>query len=143
MSKSKITEGEIYSLINAHFTEQLARGNIPWHTFWKEHPKDIFGGPYSGINLWLLVHKQYPRNIFLSKTQLTSFKLTVRKREQGHSVLSLNERRGRRSVTLRKVYNIDQLQGLHERLLPHRWKNIISCNAVVILSKGCPTYPKL
>jgi antirestriction protein ArdC len=113
---------DIYSTINSHFTDQLARGKIPWHTTWKERPVDIFGAPFSGINLWLLVNNHYSRNIFLSKTQMTSFKVRVKKKEQGHIVFASSERRDKQSVSLDKVYNIDQLHGIQDWWLSHPMK---------------------
>jgi antirestriction protein ArdC len=126
MNKQKASvpnETFIFSLINSRFTDQLARGIIPWHTTWKEPPKDLFGAPFSGINLWLLVNTQYSRNIFLSKTQITSFNVTVKKKEQGHIVFASSERRGKKSFTYDRVYNIDQLEGIQDWWIPPLTKN--------------------
>jgi antirestriction protein ArdC len=145
MGKLKISSQEdSYRFINSRFTEQLARGSIPWHTTWKERPMDIFGGPYCGINLWLLLNTHYSRNIFLSKAQITSFKLAVKKKEQGHSVLAGIERRGKQSITLRKVYNMDQLQGFKEwwisPLKEHNSNIRQRCNEIV---EKMPSSPQI
>ncbi len=109
---------DIFSAINSHFTEQLARGIIPWHTFFKELPKDLDGQPFCGINIWLLANSNYSRNVYLSKPHMTMHKAMIKKGERGHIVVASKEEKEKRSVRFEKVYNVDQVYDITEEMLP-------------------------
>jgi antirestriction protein ArdC len=119
MNNKKVSApADIYSAINSHFIDQLALGIKPWHAFFKELPKDIDGQPFCGINIWLLANSCYSRNVFLSKPQMTRHKAIVKKGERGHIVVTSKEEKGKRSVKLEKVYNVDQVLDITEEMLP-------------------------
>jgi antirestriction protein ArdC len=116
--RDQFTRPDICSVIINCFTSHLAVGTIPWHTTWKEIPKDISGRPFHGINIWLLANLGYTRNVFLPWSQIKNLKAMVKRGEVSHQAVFWKQENGEDTLWIDRIYNISQVQGLKSQIIP-------------------------
>lgn len=109
---------DIKAVTTDPFVQRLAVGEIPWQTFWKEHPVDGCGRPFEGINVWLLVMLGYARNIFFTQEQLIALNAWPKKGQAGHTVVASRIKEGQRMIEYCQVFNIDQVHGIQKNNFP-------------------------
>jgi len=109
---------DVHSIVSNRFIEQLEKGIMPWHIVWNEHPQNITGWPFDHINVWLLAHLPYQRKVFLTEKQIKRYKATVKEGERGHQIVGIRHRKSTPTFHCSHVYNIEQLQGISDTLVP-------------------------
>jgi antirestriction protein ArdC len=109
---------DVHSIVTLQFIKQLENDLIPWHVAWKEHPQTINGYSMDHINVWLLAHLPYSRKVFLTSRQMNLFKLKKKRGEQGHTTVGIRHSTNRPTFYCSEVYNAEQLDGIHDDLLP-------------------------
>ncbi|OQP64751.1 hypothetical protein A3860_18505 [Niastella vici] len=108
-----------YVIVNAIFSEKLARGEIPWHASCNEYPKDIDGQLFRGVNVWLLTYLQYSRHVFLTPEQIEARNLCLKiSAKKEHFIITSIKGKKNRSLGVCEVYNVDQVEGLNTKKFP-------------------------
>jgi antirestriction protein ArdC len=141
---------DLYALVTNQIIDLLEKGIAPWQQPWIDAgiPMNLISKrPYRGINLWLLLSLNYPRNLFLTWDQLKKIGGSVKQGEHGHIVVfwkaipkkdEIDESGKPKSVTMLryyKVFNIDQCRELPENLeIPELRKDfdpVLECEAII------------
>ena len=84
---------DVYGIITARITDQLATGTVPWHRPWKSGgpagaPRNLSSGkPYRGVNVFLLSSLGYSSPYFLTYRQAVERGGHVKKGEHGAPVV--------------------------------------------------------
>jgi antirestriction protein ArdC len=109
---------DIHSIVTAQFIALLEKDIIPWHISWAEHPQFVNGWPFDHINIWLVAHLNYPRNVFLTGKQIRRLRARVKQGERGHPTVGIRHGTLRPAFYCSEVYNIQQLEGIYNDELP-------------------------
>jgi antirestriction protein ArdC len=127
---------DVYSIITARITDQLANGTVPWHRPWKSGgpagaPRNLSSGkPYRGVNVFLLSSLGYTSPYFVTYRQAVERGGHVRKGEHGAPVvfwkwLETTAPEGDGSAADRRamlryytVFNVSQCDGLDAPAVP-------------------------
>jgi antirestriction protein ArdC len=131
---------DVHSIVTTQFIEQLEKGVIPWHVTWNEHPQAMNGYPFDHINVWLLAHLPYSRKVFLTPRQMNRFKIKKKRGEKGHTTIGIRHSTNRPTFYCSEVYNPEQIDGIHDDMLPSR---ILVRNPLEKCTKLVVQMPKL
>lgn len=112
---------DVYEIVTNHFISKLEKGDIPWHTSFKDAgiPRNLLSGvPYRGVNIWLLASLGYPQNLFLTCKQIRMLGASIKRSEKGHIAVDMT--RGKKEPVLRycELFNVEQCEHIPpERLV--------------------------
>jgi antirestriction protein ArdC len=135
---------DLYATVTARIIDALEAGTAPWHCPWRRDGADArpanatTGRPYRGINVLLLnlqmMANGYASSRWLTYQQARAVDANVRKGEAGTQIVffkmhevdkggypdAANDPERRLVPLLRSftVFNVDQVEGLPERLMP-------------------------
>jgi antirestriction protein ArdC len=109
---------DVHTIVTLQFIKQLENGVIPWHVAWEEHPQTINGYPMDHINVWLLAHLPYSRNVFLTSRQMNRFKVKKKRGEKGHTTIGIRHSTNRPTFYCSEVYNVEQLEFIYDDIVP-------------------------
>lgn len=140
---------DVYTIVTDRILEQLDKGIIPWRQPWTSAgpPQNLITKrSYRGINLWLLLMLNFPRNFFLTAKQLKDVGGSVKTDEKPSLVVFWNWKEAVDEISgesklipfLRYylVYNIDQCEGIPSELISEDFQRInnpiASCEKVIL-----------
>ncbi len=145
---------DVYDMVTERVITLLEKGVVPWKQTWTESglPQNLITGkPYRGINVWLLLSLDYPKNFFLTFAQAKELGGNVKKNEKGHLIVFWKwiEKENKVSHGMEKipllryykVFNVAQCEGLPEKKIPETTKPndpIGECEKIVELMPKCP-----
>lgn len=123
---------DVYQLITDQITDLFDHGIIPWQIPWKSAGVSanlLSKRQYRGINVWLLLARNYEQNLFVTFDQLKSIGGSVNVDEKGHMVANWKQAQNKtgdgqsdKQISLRtlgyyKVFNIVQCRDIPLHLL--------------------------
>jgi antirestriction protein ArdC len=130
-AKTRLTQKDIYLIVNKKIIGHLKNGVIPWRQSWTKAglPKNLITGKhYRGINVMLLASLHYRQNCFLTFKQVSELGGIVKKGEKSCPVIYWNwiEKKNKDSKEVEKipllryynVFNIDQCENIPKEKLP-------------------------
>ncbi|HEX5001776.1 MAG TPA: zincin-like metallopeptidase domain-containing protein [Bacteroidia bacterium] len=143
------TQRDVYTIVTDRILKQLDKGVIPWHQPWASSgpPRNLITKRmYRGINLWLLLTFNYPKNFFITQKQLKDIGATPKEKETPALVVYWNWKEAKDETSgevklipfLRyyRVFNIDQCEGIPSEIVPEDYTRvnnpIAACEKVVL-----------
>jgi len=166
-AKKRLTNDDVYNMVNERMLKMLDEGVIPWQKTWADGsmglPRNLItNNEYRGLNTWMLACSPYSSPYWLSYKQARECKGYVRKDEKGCIVIfwKVIERKSKdpnaeketeRIFLLRyyTVFNTEQCEGLsHKRIkemqelnagLDNDHDSIAECETIVTSMINPPT----
>lgn len=120
-----------YDVVTDRVIDVLGKGTVPWRQPWRadvDHPRNLEGRLYRGVNVWLLLAQRYGSPYWLTFNRVKQCGGYVRRGERATPVvfwkqlqIEDHEREDTRTVPLLRyyqVFNVEQTEGITAPAVP-------------------------